>query len=107
MNGPSARSKRSRRWIWSEPGIFLSAALSRTKTNYGSVLSLSTQAKKARHPLGVPCSVPTCLVRLLLPCHFETDLRVLFSLHCDLLARFPSFLLPPFCVVGSRWRLGP
>src|SRR4029453_2926762 len=105
MNGPSARSKRSRRLIWSEPGIFLSAALSRTRINYGSVLSFRKQAKKTRHPHGVPCSVPTCLVRLLLPCHFEIDLRVLFALHCDLLARFAQFLVPHFYVVRSGWHI--
>src|SRR5262249_10900840 len=106
MNRPNARSKHSRRWIWIERGIFLSSALSPPRTNHDQRLVVEKADKKARHPLGVPCSVPTCLERLLLSCHFEIDLCVLFSLHGDLLARFAEFLLPDFNRIGSRRHIG-
>src|SRR5262245_57289126 len=106
MNRPNAKSRRSRRWIWIEPGIFLSSALSPTRTNYDQRLVAEKADKKARHHLECRAQAPTCLERLLLSCHFEIDLRVLFVLHGDLLARFAEFLLPDFNRIGSRRHIG-
>src|SRR5215510_10546672 len=51
MNRPSGRPKRSRRWIWSEPGIFLSSALVPTRTRYNQRLVVEKPGqKKVRHP---------------------------------------------------------
>ena len=50
----------------------------------------------------VPLRARFLLLSFLFTRHFEIDLRVLFSLHRNLLAGFAQLLVPNLDVVGSR-----